>query len=302
VTITGTGLQAADEVRFGGTLAEVQSVSDDGTTIVVTAPAGTGLVDVTVGFPGDTALTAPRQFRYAAVAAAPTVAGVSPASGPTAGGQTVVVTGTGLAGTTEVTFDGVPATIVGTPTDTSVTVTTPAGTAGSADVAVTGPDGTAVAEDAYAYLPAPVVTGATPGSGPTTGGTTVTLTGDGFVPGATTVTICDVTIDPADVTVSDDGTELTFTTPACDEGTASISVGTAGGLSADEPTFAYVAADDATGGPADGTPGTVGGGTGTTGTLAFTGSDPRAGIAASIALLLLGAATAVFGSRRRRSV
>jgi len=32
--------------------------------MVVTAPARTGVVDVTVGSPGETALTAPRKFRY----------------------------------------------------------------------------------------------------------------------------------------------------------------------------------------------------------------------------------------------
>jgi hypothetical protein len=50
------------------------------------------------------------------------------------------------------------------------------------------------------------------------------------------------------------------------------------------------------------TAGTVGGGAGTTGTLALTGNDPRPGIAAAAVLLLMGAATAVIGHRRRRSV
>ena len=296
VTITGTGLQAADQVLFGDTPAQIQSVSDDGTTIIVSVPAGTGTVDVTVGFPGDTALTAPTQYRYIAPAAA-TVTAVSPASGPTVGGQTVVITGTGLGDVTNVTFGGVPATIVGTPTDTRVTVTTPAGTVGTVDVALTDPAGTVVAEDAYSYLPVPAVTGVDPAVGPATGGTSVTVTGGGFVPGGTAVTLCGVTIAPADVTVSEDGTRLMFTTPPCEAGDATITVTTAGGASTGD-AFRYLPVGDAAGGD---TGPISGSGSGGTGTLAFTGSDPRPGMIGAAVLLLLGSVLAAVGYRRRRA-
>ncbi|WP_182067209.1 IPT/TIG domain-containing protein [Curtobacterium sp. ME12] len=297
VTITGTGLQAADEVRFGGTPAVIRSISDDGTRIVVSAPAGTGLVDVTVGFPGDTSLTAPAQYRYVApAAAAATVTGVSPASGPTSGGQTVVITGTGLADVTEVTIGGNPATIVGTPTNTRVSVSTPAGAAGAADVVVTDANESTAARDLYTYVPAPTTTGVTPGTGSVAGGTVVTVNGDGFVPGGTTVTLCGVTIAPADVTVSDGGTRATFSTPPCDVGATPITVATAGGSNADA-SFQYVDAGDAASGGVGGTPVL---GAGSDGTLAYTGADPRAPLAAAIALLLLGTAAALTGRRFRR--
>lgn len=49
-----------------------------------------------------------------------------PANGSTQGGAQVTMTGYGLDRVTAVTFQGIPATIVGTPTATSITVTTPA--------------------------------------------------------------------------------------------------------------------------------------------------------------------------------
>ena len=315
VTVTGTGLEGTTEVTFDGVPAEIVSVSPDGTSVVVTSPAGTGLAEVVVTAPGGVTTTAGDPFTYVAEdAEAPALTGVTPDSGPLAGGNTVVIGGTGLDGTTEVTVDGVPATVVDA-TDTSVTVVVPEGAAaGPVDVTVTGPTGTADLDDGYAYVEAPTATGTDPTSGPTTGGTVVIVGGTGFVPGATTVTICGVTLDAADVEVSDDGTLLAFATPPCAAGPTTIVVETAGGATEPLP-FTYVVPtgsagdpgdDDGTGdgtGAGDGTGDGTGlgaGGTGGTGTagygygsgriasgLAYTGADQTAGIAAGAALLLL---------------
>jgi IPT/TIG domain len=76
-------------------------------------------------------------------AAAPTVTGVSPASGQSAGGDTVTVTGTGFTGATRVNFGPDPATNLNIAGDTTLTVTSPPGTAGTpVDVTVTTPAGT----------------------------------------------------------------------------------------------------------------------------------------------------------------
>jgi hypothetical protein len=84
---------------------------------------------------------------------------------------------------------------------------------------LTGPGGT----DGLAYylcsyghtggLSAPTVTGISPASGTVAGGTTLTVTGSGFVTGDTSVTIGTTTVAAADVTVSSP-TSLTVTTPA----------------------------------------------------------------------------------------
>ena len=85
VTITGTGFTGATAVDFGTTAATSVTVVND-TTITADSPAGTGTVDVTVTTPaGTSATSAADQFTYTAVAA-PTVTGLSPTSGPAAGG------------------------------------------------------------------------------------------------------------------------------------------------------------------------------------------------------------------------
>ena len=107
VTITGTGFTGATAVDFGAAAATNVTVVD-ATTITADSPAGTGTVDVTVTTPGGTSATSPAdQFTYVA---APTVTGVSPTSGPAAGGTLVTITGTGFTGATAVEFGATPAT------------------------------------------------------------------------------------------------------------------------------------------------------------------------------------------------
>jgi hypothetical protein len=148
VTITGTNLTSTLEVDFGGVAAQF-GVYDD-STLVALSPAGTGAVDVTVTTDGGTSASGPADtFTFLP---APTVAGVSPATGPAAGGTTVTITGTNLGGATEVDFGGVPAsfTING---DSSITAVAPAGSAGTVDVTVTSDGGTSATDvgDQFTY-------------------------------------------------------------------------------------------------------------------------------------------------------
>ena len=241
VTITGTNLAGATEVTFDGLPATI--VSRTATTVVVRTPAHpVGTVDVAVTTPGGTA-TLPGAFTYVAAPppAAPTATAITPDTGPTAGGTTVTITGTNLAGATEVTFDGLPATIVSR-TATTVVVRAPAHPAGTVDVAVTTPGGTATLPDAFTYVAAPppaapTATAITPDTGPTAGGQTVTITGTGFGAG-TTVTFDGV---PAtNVVVAADGTSLTAVTPPNAAGPAAVVVRTAAG-SAGPLDYTYVA-------------------------------------------------------------
>jgi phage tail-like protein len=87
----------------------------------------------------------------------PTVTELSPATGLTTGGASVIITGTNFAGVTGVDFGGVsvPFTIV---SDTELTAIAPAGTVGTEHVTVITPAGTSVtaAGNVYTYT-APVV-------------------------------------------------------------------------------------------------------------------------------------------------
>src|SRR5205823_1081601 len=75
------------------------------------------------------------------VAPAPVITSLNPSTGPSAGGTTVTITGTGFQANSAVFFGSVPATITVSPTATSITVQTPALPVGPIDVAVVNPDG-----------------------------------------------------------------------------------------------------------------------------------------------------------------
>src|SRR5207245_1533672 len=111
------------------------------TQISVTAPAqAAGLVDVVVTTPYGSSITTPAdQFTY--LAAAPTVTGLTPSTGTTAGGTTVTISGSNFLGTTRVAFGGVLASFTVT-SDSSITATAPVQTVGTVDVRVTNPAGT----------------------------------------------------------------------------------------------------------------------------------------------------------------
>ena len=79
----------------------------------------------------------------------PAVTGISPASGSTAGGTAVTITGTGLAGATGVSFGRAAATITAD-TATQITVTSPPGK-GTVNVIVVTPSGTSNAEQ-FTYV------------------------------------------------------------------------------------------------------------------------------------------------------
>ena len=81
---------------------------------------------------------------------APNATTVAPATGTTAGGTSVVITGTNLDGATQATFGGTAGTITAT-TPTSLTVTTPLHIAGKVDVKVTTPNGTSTLTNGYTY-------------------------------------------------------------------------------------------------------------------------------------------------------
>ena len=88
-------------------------------------------------------------------ASTPAVSGISPASGPTSGGQWVAVRGTNLSGATAVDFGRLPAPRVNAISATELRALTPAHPAGHVDVVVKGPAGRSEVSPADRYSFAP---------------------------------------------------------------------------------------------------------------------------------------------------
>ncbi|WP_326767422.1 IPT/TIG domain-containing protein [Streptomyces sp. NBC_01591] len=138
VTLTGANLLQATAVRFGLTAATAYTILS-ATEIEATVPPGvSGTVPVNVTTPGGTSNSV--AYLYLS---APVVVGLVPDQGPSAGGNTVTVTGSGLTHTTAVLFGGVPAgfTVV---SDTQLMTTAPPGVTGSVTVKVVTPGGTSI--------------------------------------------------------------------------------------------------------------------------------------------------------------
>jgi hypothetical protein len=224
VTLTGANLSGATAVRFGGTAASFTVNSATQITAVTPArAAGAAAVTVTTAGGTSNSLT----FTYLM---APSVTGLTPSQGPAAGGTVVTLTGTNLSGATAVRFGGTAAASFTVDSATQITAVTAAGAAGSAAVTVTTPGGTSNPDNptAYFYYAAtPSLTSITPSSGPTAGGTVVTLVGNGLVG------VADMRFDGiAALSFSvDSATQITAVVPPHAVGSAAVTVTTPGGTS-----------------------------------------------------------------------
>ncbi len=223
VTIIGTNFVDAT-VDFGSTPTGVTILSE--TQISCIAPAGTGTVNVTVINPAATSPTSSAdQFTYTSP---PTVSSVSPNSGSTNGGTPVTITGTNFMGSVAVYFGNTSATGITVVSATEITCNDPAGT-GTVNVTVTTGAGTSLTGSANQFTyeaPAPTVLAVSPGSGPTSSGTAVTITGTNFT-GATAVAFGGTAATSVTIVSA---TEITCAGPA-GTGTVDVTVTTSAGTS-----------------------------------------------------------------------
>jgi hypothetical protein len=183
VTITGTNFAEVTAVKFGSLNAARFTVKSP-TKITAVAPPGADTVDVTVTTTeGSSAANVTDSFHYL-----PVVSSVSPKQGPVGGGTTVAIAGVELTGATSVMFGSSEATSFTVNSDTSITAISPEGLAGAVHVRVTAPEGASRASSKDEFRFAPTVTGVSPATGSKAGGTTVTVTGSGFLEGTTGTT------------------------------------------------------------------------------------------------------------------
>lgn len=157
--------------------------------------------------------------------APPALTGISPLSGPTAGGNTVTVTGTGLSGATAVRVGGGRGSgIVVGPDGRRLTFTAPPGT-GTVPVVVTTPAGDSNALR-YTYTPAATTTTLVSSANPSAPGAEVTFTAtvspvppaSGSPDGTVTFTVDGVAQPPVALV----GGQATLTVPAPAEGSHTV--------------------------------------------------------------------------------
>jgi hypothetical protein len=186
VTITGTGFLSGATVSLGGTAATGVNVVSSTSITATTTSHSAGSVNVVVTNSDNQTGTLNGGYSYTPANPAPGVSGISPATGMTSGGTAVTITGTGFLAGATVKFGSTSASGVNVVSSTSITATTPAHSAGSVSVVVTNTDSqSGTLTNGYSYTnPAPTVIGIAPNGGPLAGGTSVTISGTGFLSGA----------------------------------------------------------------------------------------------------------------------
>jgi len=161
VTISGANFAAGATVVIGGVAATNVSVVGSTSIQATTGARAAGAAEVTVTVDGRSSTLA-SAFTYVALPP-PTISSISPASGSTAGGTTVTLTGTNFASGATVTIGGVAATGVTVLSSTSLRAITGARAAGAADVVVAVGTQSATLTRGYTYVvpapnPPPVIT------------------------------------------------------------------------------------------------------------------------------------------------
>jgi len=171
-----------------------------------------------------------------ASASAPVITSISPVTGSTSGGTSVIITGTGFTGATAVTFGPSSAAFTAN-SDTQITATTPSGS-GIVDVNVTTPGGFNQYTQAFTYVSPPTVTSVLPPTGSPLGGTSVTIIGTNLI-GANAVTFGGTTATSFNIV---NATAITAGTPLHASGLVTVNVTTPNGTAIGTGTYTYNAA------------------------------------------------------------
>jgi IPT/TIG domain/FG-GAP repeat len=220
--LTGIG-DTPHGARFGSSIA----LRSDGDTALIGAPSDAGKAGAVWAF-GDPAII-------------PGVTSVSPDAGPVAGGTTVTITGSRLAGATAVEFVSAscnkadeegcstPAASFTVNPSGSITAVSPPRPEGTTYVVVTNIEGQSGLSSAseFTYLQVPAVSEISPTEGSTSGGTPVTITGN-HLGNASAVDFG--AVGARSFTVNSDGS-ITAVAPPEPAGTVSVTVTTPGGKS-----------------------------------------------------------------------
>jgi hypothetical protein len=174
ITINGKNFGLSGTVSIGGQSASITAGGYSHTTITCTLPAGQGAnLPVIVTSAGRASNSVPFSYNP------PAITGISVSAGPTAGGTLITLTGSnfGTSGTVSIGGQDAPVTSGGY-SHTTITCTLPPGQGANLPVVVTSANRSSNSVP-FSYNP-PAITGISPATGPTSGGTLITLTGSNF--------------------------------------------------------------------------------------------------------------------------
>lgn len=240
VTVEGRGFTDGTRVSFGGATGIRHTLVDSSLLRVVAPPHAAGDVDVRASSP-DGSDVLPGAVTYFETLR---IDEVRPATGTTAGGDTVTLYGSGFESGMIVEFGGVAATVQSVdPSGAEASVVTPAGSAGLVDVRAETPSGDATfLEDGFYYTASNTdfaIAAVDPASGPESGGVDVTLIGAGLDASGLSVAF-----GGSAATVVDQGPgHATVTIPAHAPGAVDVTIADGNGAS-DTLTGAFTYVDD----------------------------------------------------------
>lgn len=157
ITVRGRGLDQVALVTTtkGASVLDAMTdlvVASDGLSFTCRTPSHTfaETVDITARLKNGNLIDLPNAFTYAG-GSKPTVTSISPSSGPSSGGTSVTIKGTGFVGGTTVTIGGSTLGSLTIQSSTTITGTTPAGNAGPADVVVANVNGSSTLSGGFTY-------------------------------------------------------------------------------------------------------------------------------------------------------
>lgn len=170
----------------------------------------------------------------------PSIDGISPLYGPTAGGTSLTITGQRLDGVNEVTFSGVPTASITNSTPTAITVITPAHAAGAVDITVKSGAQSASRLGAFTYLTgSPNITGLSPTNASERGGTWIIISGTSLS-GSSHVSFGGIAVDETKIILNSD-TQVYVVAPPHPPGKVDLVLTANAGMATKIGAFTYTA-------------------------------------------------------------
>ena len=227
VIITGTNFASNLTVKFGSTTINDVEINNNGTEITCKIPSNpnTGSVNIVVTNPDGNSGSLLNAFTYF-VPDVPAISQISPVKGSKEGNTKVTISGNNFKSGISVKFGSNNATNISVNNDgTQITCSTPAHSVGHVDVIVTNSDGKSdTLNNGFEYIITqtdPVINQISPVNGSEQGNTQVTISGNNFNSG---LTVKFGNNNATNISVNNDGTQITCSTPAHSAGQVDIIV------------------------------------------------------------------------------